>query len=110
MKKKIILLLLVCLTIFVFYKRHQLNKLIKSKEMSLYLDFDSFTRQFGYPEDKQEFYKFIDYCENVVGYKNEIWENDYYLKNSDDSVKVFIKSKYYLKDINILSVKKRVKQ
>lgn len=110
MKKKIIILFFSCIILFVYYKREQLNKSIKSKEMSLYLDFDSYTRQFGYPTNTEEFDKFIDYCENVVGYENKIWENEYYLKNNNDSVNVYIKSIYFLKDMNVLSVKKLEKK
>ncbi len=103
----IILLLIVFIVIFIYFKREQLKTSIQSKEMSLYLDFDSYVRQFGYPANKEEFDKFVDYCENVIGYENEIWENEYYLKSTNDSVNVYLKSMYFLKDINVLGVKKR---
>lgn len=106
MKKKVLFsTALICALVFVFFKRNDLKKTIESEEMSTYLFFDSYVKQFGYPKDKKQFEGFIGYCKNVVGHDSKIWDNEYYLVNENDSVKVFVKSNYFINDLNILSVK-----
>ena len=106
--RKVILIIFFFISLFAFviYNRNKVNDIIKSEEMTIYLYFDSYTRQFGYPKDKEEFKYFVEYYENVNGKESQLWEHDYNVLVKNDSVYVSIKSFYFFNEINVMKIKK----
>lgn len=110
MKIKKILTLFVLsaiIILFIFYKRNQVYNTIESEQMTIYLYFDSFTKQYGYPKNKNEFKNFIKYYENVNNNKSKVWSYDFDFTNKNDLIIIDLNSIYFLTKINILKVEKR---
>ncbi|MFD2907172.1 hypothetical protein ACFSX9_00345 [Flavobacterium ardleyense] len=109
MKKLIIIsfsLLIIFVLILFFLKRKEISRKIAAEDLTIYLYFDSYSRQFGYPDNKVSFQKFINYYEQVNKKKSKVWSYEYELISSEDSVKINLKSFYFYNNPSILKFAK----
>ena len=107
MKKTTYIISFTLLIILLFsFKRNEILNIIESEQMTIYLYFDSYTKQNGYPSSKNEFKDFIRYYENVNSEKSKVWGYEYEFTNKRDSVIVDLNSIYCFTNPNILKIKK----
>lgn len=107
MKKIVYIISLSIMVILILsLKRNQIYNIIESEQMTIYLYFDSYTKQFGYPSSKIQFEDFIKYYENVNNEKSKVWDYEFEFTNKNDSINVDLNSVYFFTKPNILKVKK----
>ncbi|EAZ96504.1 hypothetical protein FBBAL38_03755 [Flavobacteria bacterium BAL38] len=107
MKKLVYIISLSIMVILILtHKRNQIYNIIESEQMTIYLYFDSYTKQFGYPSNKIQFEDFIKYYENVNNDKSKVWDYEFEFTNKNDSIIVDLNSIYFFTKPNILKVKK----